>query len=107
MAEQQPDVVEKTREKDETRITEPPMYRVVMYNDDFTTKEFVVEILVVVFHKALAEATELMWRIHRRGRGVAGVYALEIAETKAAVVIETARENGFPLKLSLEPEGAG
>jgi ATP-dependent Clp protease adaptor protein ClpS len=77
---------------------------VVIINDDFTTKEFVVEILVGVFHKGIGEATELMWRIHRRGSGVAGVYPLEIAETKVATVAALARENEFPLRLSIEPD---
>lgn len=104
MTDHQSDTAEQTEVKDHTRVAKPPMYRVVLYNDDFTTKEFVVGILVVVFHKSQAEATELMWRVHHRGRGVAGVYPLEIAETKIAVVTEMARENGFPLKLTMEPE---
>jgi ATP-dependent Clp protease adaptor protein ClpS len=104
MAEQMPDIIEETSVQGDEKTAEPPMYRVVLYNDDFTTKEFVVVVLVEVFHKGVAEATELMWRIHRQGRGVAGVYPLEIAETKATAVTELAREQGFPLKLSLEPD---
>jgi ATP-dependent Clp protease adaptor protein ClpS len=86
------------------RTAEPPMYRVILYNDDFTPRVFVVEILVTLFHKGVAEATELMWRVHHGNRGVAGVYPREIAETKVATALGLARENGFPLKMSLEPD---
>lgn len=104
MSEIQDEIIEQTKEEVEEKTDEPPMYRVVFYNDDFTPKAFVVEILVLIFHKSLAEATELMWRVHRGQRGVAGVYPREIAETKVAEVTALARENGFPLKLSLEPD---
>ena len=97
-------IVEQTRSETEQRTDEPPMYRVILHNDDFTPRVFVVEILVTLFHKGLAEATELMWRVHRGDRGVAGVYPREVAETKVAAVTAIARENGFPLKLTLEPE---
>ena len=101
---QQPEVIEKVKESTEERTQEPPMYRVLLYNDDYTTKEFVVEILVHVFHKTATEAAELMWQVHRKGRGVAGVFAREIAETKIATVTNIARENGFPLKVTMEPD---
>jgi ATP-dependent Clp protease adaptor protein ClpS len=104
MKETQDDIIEQTRESVEDKTDEPPMYRVVFYNDDFTPKAFVVEVLVHLFHKSLGEATELMWRVHRGQRGVAGVYPREIAETKVAAVIALARENGFPFKVSLEPD---
>ena len=104
MAENQNDIVEQTQELVEERTKEPPMYRVLLYNDDFTTKAFVVELLVGVFHKSLAEATALMYQIHSKGRGVAGVYPREVAETKISVSRELARENGFPLQLSIEPD---
>jgi ATP-dependent Clp protease adaptor protein ClpS len=91
-------------ELSDTRTDEPPMYRVVFYNDDFTPRAFVVEILVTLFHKGLAEATELMWRVHNGRRGVAGIYPREIAETKVAVVTALARENGYPLKTTMEPD---
>ena len=80
------------------------MYRVMLFNDDFTTKAFVVELLVGVFHKGVAEAMALMYSIHSQGRGVAGVYSREVAETKISVSRELAREHGFPLQLSMEPE---
>jgi len=83
--------------------TAPPgQYRVVIHNDDFTTKVFVIEILVAVFHKPLDAAATLMWRIHHDGHGVAGVYPFEIAETKAKHAMALARANEFPLKLTIE-----
>ncbi len=97
-------IVEQTRQDEESKTDEPPMFRVVLYNDDFTPKVFVVELLVSLFHKSFAEATELMWRIHHGQRGVAGVYPREIAETKITVASVMARENGFPLKLTLEED---
>lgn len=105
MTDQSPDIVELTTTTPEIRTKEPPMYKVVLFNDDFTTKDFVVDILVMIYHKGAAEAAELMWRIHRQGEGVAGVYPLDIAETKVAATIDLARENGFPLKVSLEHDG--
>lgn len=96
--------IEQTQSAVKERTAEPPMFRVILYNDDFTPRTFVVEILVILFHKGVAEATELMWRVHHGQRGVAGVYPREIAETKVAVAMGLARENGFPLKLSLEPD---
>ena len=97
-------IIEQTRSDVEDGTKEPPMYRVILYNDDFTPRAFVVEILVVLFHRGLAEATELMWRVHKGRRGVAGVYPREIAETKVAAVSMLARENGFPLKMTIEPD---
>ena len=88
----------------EEEITEPPMFKVLLYNDDYTTKLFVVEILTAVFNKSQDEAIRLMWHVHKNGVGVCGIYPLEVAETKILQVTELARENGFPLKLSLEEE---
>jgi ATP-dependent Clp protease adaptor protein ClpS len=104
MNDQTPDIDIQIEESSDTRTDEPPMYRVVLYNDDFTPRAFVVEILVTLFHKGLAEATELMLRVHKGRRGVAGVYPREIAETKVAVVTALARENGYPLKTAMEPD---
>ncbi len=104
MTEQQPEITEQIKEDTEKKLEEPPMFKVVLYNDDFTTKAFVVEVLVLIFHKGAAEATELMWQVHRQGRGVAGVYPREVAETKVATARTLARENGFPLQLSMEPD---
>lgn len=96
--------VEQTQSAVKERTAEPPMYRVILYNDDFTPRTFVVAILVILFHKGVAEATQLMWRVHRGKRGVAGVYPREIAETKVTMALGLARENGFPLKMTLEPD---
>jgi ATP-dependent Clp protease adaptor protein ClpS len=104
MTEQKPEIIEQVKEETNQKLEEPPMFRVMIYNDDFTTKAFVVEILVIIFHKGAAEANELMWRVHRQGRGVAGVYPREVAETKIATARGLARENGFPLQLSMEPD---
>jgi ATP-dependent Clp protease adaptor protein ClpS len=96
--------VEQTERTVKERTDEPPMFRVILYNDDFTPRTFVVEILVALFHKGVAEATELMWRVHHGKRGVAGIYPREIAETKVTAAMGLAREYGFPLRLSLEPD---
>lgn len=104
MGQDQHDVVALPRQKQATRVDEPPMYRVLLHNDDYTPRVFVVEILVTLFHKGVAEATELMWRVHHGKKGVAGIYPREIAETKVATVTLLARENGFPLRISYEPD---
>jgi ATP-dependent Clp protease adaptor protein ClpS len=88
--------------RDET--TEPPMYRVWIHNDDFTAKQFVVEMLMAVFAKSLEEATGIMWTAHKNGVGQCGVYPYEVAETKVKVATDAARENGFPLRLTIEAE---
>ena len=98
------DIESQVREESDTRTEDPPMFRVILYNDDFTPKAFVVEILVSLFHKSVAEATELMWRVHQGQRGTAGIYPREIAETKVFTVTALARENGFPLKTAMEPD---
>lgn len=80
------------------------MFRVLLHNDDYTTRDFVVEVLRSVFHKSEEAAVEIMILVHTRGVGLAGVYTFEIAETKVATVQELARQREFPLRLSLEPE---
>jgi ATP-dependent Clp protease adaptor protein ClpS len=96
----QKEVLEEIKEK----TTEPPMYKVLLHNDDYTTKAFVVEILTVIFNKSIEAATRLMWQVHRNGVGVGGVYPYEVAETKINLVTKVARENGFPLKTTVEKE---
>jgi ATP-dependent Clp protease adaptor protein ClpS len=91
---------ERTDEKTEP----PPQYKVLIHNDDFTTKVFVIELLVAVFHKSLDAAATLMWNIHHHGYGVAGIYPFEIAETKVKQAMTLARANEFPLKLTIEEE---
>jgi ATP-dependent Clp protease adaptor protein ClpS len=86
----------------EKELKNPAMYRVLLHNDDYTTMEFVVEVLQGVFHKTPADATQIMLHIHRSGIGVAGVYTHEVAETKVAVVEAMARQHEFPLKCTME-----
>jgi ATP-dependent Clp protease adaptor protein ClpS len=104
MSDMKPDIREGDLAETRDEVAEPPLYRVLIHNDDFTTKDFVVSLLVVVFNKSVEEATQIMWQAHRNGTGLCGVYPLEVAETKVKVVTEAARENGFPLKLTIEPE---
>ena len=99
-----PDFQKEIHEVIEEKTTEPPMYKVLLHNDDYTTKAFVVEILIAVFNKSIEEATHLMWHVHRNGSGVCGIYPYEMAETKVNLVTMVARENGFPLKTSMERE---
>jgi ATP-dependent Clp protease adaptor protein ClpS len=82
----------------------PPRFKVVLYNDDYTPMEFVVALLERIFKKGPAEATHLMLQIHRTGMGIAGVYVLEIAETKVSLVHRTAEDRGYPLRAGVEPE---
>ena len=88
--------------RDETR--EPPMYRVLLHNDDYTTMEFVVEILMYVFSKSPESAAKIMLNVHHKGIGVCGSYPHEIAETKVDTVHNLARESGYPLRCSMEQE---
>lgn len=87
-----------------TRTRRPPMYRVLLHNDDYTTMEFVVEVLMAVFHKTIEDSTRIMLNVHRRGIGVCGVFTREVAETKVETVHTLARGRGYPLKCSMERE---
>ena len=87
---------------DKTEVKEPPLYKVLLHNDDYTSMEFVVVILEKVFNKSTAEATRIMLNVHQQGTGVAGVYNKEIAETKVAIVHDLAQKNEFPLRCSIE-----
>lgn len=82
----------------------PPDYTVTLYNDDYTTKEFVVDILEQIFHKNEADAVSLMEKVHSSGSAVVGVYTYDIAVTRAELTVETARENGFPLRCECAQE---
>jgi ATP-dependent Clp protease adaptor protein ClpS len=83
-------------------VKEPEEYRVILLNDDYTTMEFVVAVIITVFHKGLAEATNIMQEVHRKGRGVVGVYPFDIAATKVDQVHKLAQDNGYPLKCVME-----
>jgi ATP-dependent Clp protease adaptor protein ClpS len=94
------EVLERTRQ--ETK--KPELFRVLLLNDDYTTMDFVVEVLETVFNKAPAEAYRIMMAVHTQGQGLCGVYPFEVAETKVATVVDLARGNGFPLRAAMEPE---
>lgn len=85
------------------KLSEPPRFAVLLHNDDYTTMEFVIEILKQFFHRKEEEAVQIMLQVHHQGKGVAGVYVFDIAETKVMQVHEYAQSRGFPLKCSLEP----
>ena len=104
MSEHRPDSEEFVTSDTEAEIEEPPMYRVLLHNDDYTTMEFVVEILMHVFQKPVEEATRIMLNVHKKGTGICGSYTYEVAETKVDTVHLLAKENGFPLKCSMEEE---
>jgi ATP-dependent Clp protease adaptor protein ClpS len=92
-------VLEKTLPKTQ----KPQLYVVLLHNDDYTTMQFVVEVLEGIFHKSPAEAYRIMMHVHTRGHGVCGTYTHDVAETKVDQVHERARREGFPLKASVEP----
>ncbi|MDR1175091.1 MAG: ATP-dependent Clp protease adaptor ClpS [Treponema sp.] len=92
------ELAERTTEK----LKEPEEYRVILLNDNYTTREFVVEILMLIFQKSFEDATRLMLDVHRRGKGTAGIYTYDIAVTKAQQVHETAKKYEFPLRCIVE-----
>lgn len=96
-----------TRLQDRHELARPRLFRVVLLNDDFTPMDFVVQVLSQYFKKSPADAQRIMLAVHQRGQGVAGVYPRDIAETKAAQVTQHARQEGHPLRLTIEPEGEG
>ncbi len=85
-------------------VLRPRLHRVLLHNDNYTTMEFVVDVLQTVFHKAVGEAHTIMLNVHEQGVGVAGMYPAAVAESKVAKVNSLAQEHGFPLKCSHEPE---
>lgn len=104
MTDNTPDLEGEVLEEDGVDTMEPPMYRVLLHNDDYTTMEFVIQVLMQVFHKPVEEATQIMFNVHRRGIGVCGVYSRDVAETKVDTVMRMAREDGHPLKCTMEKE---
>lgn len=91
-----------TREKTRINIREPRRYRVIMHNDDFTSMEFVVEILMDIFHKDAMEAERLMLMVHESGKAAVGSYPYDIAVTKVQAATARAKEEGFPFRLTVE-----
>lgn len=84
------------------KTKEPPLYKVFLHNDDYTTMEFVVDVLMSVFHKTESEAEIIMMNVHKKGVGLCGVYPFDVAETKVETVKALAESNGFPLKSTME-----
>ncbi len=93
-----------TRERQRVDLIEPRRYKVTIYNDDFTTMEFVVMILIQVFFKSQAEAETLMLQVHHSDKAVVGIYSYDVAVSKVRKATNMAREAGFPLRLTIEPE---
>ena len=91
-----------TREKTRINIREPRHYRVVMHNDDFTPMDFVVDILIDIFHKGVPEAERLMLMGHESGRAAVGIYPYDIAVTKVQTALARAREQGHPFRMTVE-----
>lgn len=91
-----------TKERSRTDLKEPQQYNVVMLNDDFTTMEFVVEILVDIFHKNPLEAERLMMTVHKGGSAVVGAYPYDIAVTKVNAAMSRAKKSGYPFRMRIE-----
>lgn len=104
MAEHNPDTQSDIASDTREDLDEPPMFRVMLLNDDYTTMDFVIEVVRVVFKKSLEDATQIMLNVHRQGVGVCGMYPFEVAETKVDMVHALANEHGFPLKCVMEKE---
>lgn len=85
-------------------VEEPRQYKVIFHNDDFTTMEFVTDVLRRVFNKPADEAVALMMKVHREGQAIVGIYSYDVAMTKASQATTMARQEGFPLNITCEPE---
>jgi len=99
-----PDTIGDVDARTSTKVKEPAMYKVLLHNDDYTTMEFVVHVLMTVFHRNVEVATQIMLNVHKKGVGLCGVYTYEVAETKVETVTRMARENGHPLKCTMQRE---
>ena len=104
MEKHEADTVEHAEGEVREELEEPPLFNVLLHNDDYTTMQFVIEILMVVFNKSVEEATRIMLNVHNRGVGLCGTYPFEIAETKVDTVEKLSRQNGYPLRCSMEKE---
>jgi len=86
------------------KLKKPPLYRVLLLNDDYTTMEFVIEVLTQIFHHSEEKATQIMLHVHQKGAGVCGLYTREIAESKVEQVIQFAQSEKHPLQCKMEPD---
>ena len=102
MADRQDHTDGAVKERVDTKKQDPTLFKVVLLNDDYTTMDFVIQVLENVFQKSPVEAFQIMMHVHRNGRGIAGVYPWEVAETKADTVRSLATEAGFPLRATIE-----
>jgi ATP-dependent Clp protease adaptor protein ClpS len=102
MGQQEHQTGDAVKERIQPKKEEPPQFKVVLLNDDYTTMEFVIHVLESVFQKSPAEAYRIMMAVHVSGKGIAGVYPWEVAETKVEVVSSMARDAGFPLRAVTE-----
>ena len=93
-------VVTQTRTR--SKLKKPKVYKVLLHNDDYTTMEFVVFVLMSIFHRSETDAVQIMLHVHKNGVGVAGVYTYDVAETRIAQVEALARQHEFPLRCSME-----
>ncbi len=100
----EPDTQETVKSEPDEKVDEPSFYKVLLHNDDYTTMEFVVEILKHVFHKSTEQATQIMLNVHQNGIGYCGSFPYEVAETKVDTVHTLAKQRGFPLKCTMERE---
>ncbi|MCT4509993.1 MAG: ATP-dependent Clp protease adaptor ClpS [Tepidibacter sp.] len=92
------------KQKDKIKTKKPKHYKVIMYNDDYTTMEFVIYVLMNIFNKKIESANKIMLNVHKKGVGIAGVYPYDIAATKVSIAMNMAKEEGFPFKLTIEEE---
>ena len=102
MADRSPQTGDVVKERVQPKHVDPPQFNVILLNDDYTTMEFVVHVLETVFQKTPAEAYRVMMAVHLSGKGLAGIYPWEVAETKVEVVTTMARDAGFPLRAVTE-----
>lgn len=90
------------KERTKTKITEPKQYKVIMWNDDFTTMDFVVDILVTIFHKDRMSAESIMLDVHKKGQAVVGMYSYDVAATRIEKAMIRAKNEGFPFRMTME-----
>ena len=104
MAEFEDDLGVITKTKPEKKTKRPKLFKVLMHNDDYTTRDFVVWVLQSIFHKSEADAIRVMLHVHHQGVGVCGLYTREVAETKVERTLQLAAEHEYPLQVTMEPD---